>query len=62
MRSKTYGDKQREAQRQKKQDEVWKKANPEPAPAPESPIEDADKKGQASKKTSRKKESDRRPA
>jgi hypothetical protein len=62
MRSKTYGDKQREAQRQKKQDEAWKKANPEPARAAERPIPDADKKSQASKKTSRKKESDRRSA
>jgi hypothetical protein len=62
MRSKTYGDKQREAQRQKKQDEEWKKANPEPAPAVERPIADADKKGQGSTKPSRKKESDRRSA
>jgi hypothetical protein len=29
MRSQSYGDKQREAQRRKKQEELWKKSNPE---------------------------------
>jgi hypothetical protein len=33
MRSQTYGDKQQEAQRRKKKEELWKKANPEDAPA-----------------------------
>src|SRR5881296_113052 len=32
MRSQSYGDKQREAQRRKKQEELWKKSNPESAP------------------------------
>jgi len=31
MRSQTYGDKQREAQRRKKQEELLKKSNPEGA-------------------------------
>ena len=33
MRSQTYGDKQREAQRRKKQEELRKKSNPEGSPA-----------------------------
>jgi hypothetical protein len=33
MRSQTYGDKQREAQRRKKQEEKWKKSNPEVPPS-----------------------------
>ena len=37
MRSQTYGDKQREAQRRKKQEESWKKSNPESAPTSEAP-------------------------
>jgi len=32
MRSQSYGDKQREAQRRKKQEELWKKSNPEGVP------------------------------
>jgi len=37
MRSQTYGDKQREAQRRKKQEESWIKSNPESAPTSEAP-------------------------
>ena len=37
MRSQSYGDKQREAQRRKKQEELWKKSNPERALTPEVP-------------------------
>jgi hypothetical protein len=37
MRSQTYGDKQREAQRRKKQEELWEKSNPESAPTSEAP-------------------------
>jgi hypothetical protein len=36
MRSSTYGDKQREAQQRKKQEELRKKSNPEGAPASET--------------------------
>jgi hypothetical protein len=36
MRSQTYGDKQREAQQRKKQEELRKKLNPETAETPES--------------------------
>jgi hypothetical protein len=32
MRSQTYGDKQRDAQRRKKEEELWEKSNPEGAP------------------------------
>jgi len=42
MRSETYGDKQREAQRRKKQEELARKSNKDGAPATESPT-DADK-------------------
>jgi len=38
MRSQTYGDKQREAQQRKKQEELRKKANPEEASTPETPV------------------------
>jgi len=54
MRSQTYGDKQREAQRRKKQEELWKKSQPqgeptEPTePIPTTPIE-SDKPDKASK-------------
>jgi len=37
MRSQNYGDKQREAQRLKKEEELWKKRNPQPAPVSEKP-------------------------
>jgi hypothetical protein len=33
MRQQTYGDKQREAQQRKKQEELWKKSHPNEAPA-----------------------------
>jgi hypothetical protein len=42
MRSQTYGDKQREAQKRKKQEELWKKSNPEGSPT-ETPAADAEK-------------------
>jgi hypothetical protein len=55
MQSKTYGDKQREAQQRKKQEELWKKAHPEASPtpeppAPEPPKADADNPKKPSKK------------
>jgi hypothetical protein len=37
MRSQTYGDKQRDAQQRKKQEELRKKLNPEGAPTSEIP-------------------------
>jgi hypothetical protein len=42
MRSKTYGDKQREAQQRKKQQELWRKKHPEAAPTTDTPAADAD--------------------
>jgi hypothetical protein len=53
MRSKTYGDKQREAQRQKKQEELRKKSNPEVEPTSGMPT-NADKSDQAPNKTKKK--------
>jgi hypothetical protein len=50
MRSQTYGDKQREAQRRKKQEELLKRSNPEGAPASQTSA-DADKREQAPDKT-----------
>ena len=50
MRSQTYGDKQREAQRRKKQEELRKKSNPESAP-PSGTATNADKSDQAPNKT-----------
>jgi hypothetical protein len=47
MRSQTYGDKQREAQRRKKQEELLKKTSAESVP-------DADKSNQALNKTEKK--------
>jgi len=44
MRSQTFGDKQREAQRLKKEEEEWKKAHPEAPPAATSPTKDAENK------------------
>jgi hypothetical protein len=56
MQSKTYGDKQREAQQRKKQEELWKKSNPEAPPAPEAPKpEEPQKAEQPGKKPSKKK-------
>jgi hypothetical protein len=53
MRSQTYSDKQREAQRRKKEEEMWKKSHPEGAPAPEAPA-DTDKSNHAPNKTKKK--------
>ena len=50
MRSQTYRDKQQEAQRRKKKEELWKKANPEDAPASGSQL-NADKPDPAVNKT-----------
>jgi hypothetical protein len=40
----TFGDKQRDAQRRKKEEEEWRKAHPEPPPADTSPRKDAENK------------------
>jgi len=61
MRSQTYGDKQREAQRRKKQEELWKKSNSEGAPTPEAPT-NADKSDQTPDKTKKKDAPRRRSA
>ncbi|PYS28807.1 MAG: hypothetical protein DMG11_11320 [Acidobacteria bacterium] len=61
MRSQTYGDKQREAQQRKKQEELQKKSNPEGAPAAETPA-NVDKPDQAPNKTKKKDTPVRRPA
>jgi len=53
MRAQTYGDKQREAQRRKKQEELRKKSNPESA-APSGTATNADKSDQAPDKTKKK--------
>src|SRR5436309_14198678 len=51
MRSQTYADKQREAQRRKKQEELWEKSTkPESAPTSEAPT-NADKSDQTPNKT-----------
>jgi hypothetical protein len=55
MRSKSYGDKQREAQQRKKQEELWKKSHPESAPPPEAPAPDADPAGKPTKTTKKNK-------
>ena len=39
MRSQSYGDKQRDEQQRKKQEDLWKKAHPEGAPASEPPVD-----------------------
>ena len=53
MRSQSYGDKQREAQQRKKQEELRKKSNPDASPA-ETAKADADDTNQPSKKTKKK--------
>jgi len=54
MRSQTYGDKQREAQRRKKQEELWEKSKkPVSAPTSEAPT-NADKSDQTPNKTKKK--------
>jgi hypothetical protein len=60
MRSQTYGDKQREAQLRKKQEELWKKSNPEGAPTSETSAK-ADKSDQVPNK-SKKKDTPKRSA
>jgi len=61
MRSQTYGDKQREAQRRKKQEELWKKSNPEGAPT-SGTATNADTSEQAPGKTKKKDTPARRSA
>jgi len=61
MRSQTYGDKQREAQRRKKQEELWEKSNPDNTPTPEPPT-NADKSDQTPNKTKKKGTTSRRSA
>ena len=53
MRSQSYGDKQREAQKRKKLEEAWKKANPESSPASE-PATNEDKSDQPTDTTKKK--------
>jgi hypothetical protein len=50
MRSQSYGDKQREAQRRQKQKELWEKSNPEGTPTSDAQV-NADKSDQAPNKT-----------
>ena len=61
MQSQTYGDKQREAQRRKKQEEQWKKSNPDSAPTPETPA-NVDKSDSTPDQTKKKNTPDRRSA
>jgi hypothetical protein len=53
MRSQSYGDKQREAQRRKKQEELWKKSNPASVPSAGTPA-NGDNSDPAATKTSKK--------
>jgi hypothetical protein len=59
MRSQTYGDKQREAQKRKKLEESWKKSHSEGVPASE-PATNADKSDQSANDTKKKKAPRRR--
>ncbi len=61
MRSQTYGDKQREAQRRKKQEELRKKSNPEGVRTSETAA-NADRSDQAPDKTKQNDTSGRRSA
>jgi hypothetical protein len=61
MRSQTYGDKQREAQRRKKQKELWEKSHPERTPTSEAPTNE-DKLDQTPSKTKKKDTPGRRSA
>ena len=61
MRSQTYGDKQREAQRRKKEEELRQKSNPQDAPTSEAPA-DAEKADRAPNKTKKKGTPGRRSA
>jgi len=61
MRSQTFGDKQREAQQRKRQEELWKKLHPEnsaPSPTPEN----ADKLKQGPEEPQKKDTDERRTA
>jgi len=61
MRSQTYGDKQREAQRRKKQEELWEKSKRESPPTSVAPT-NADKSDQTPNKTKKKDTPGRRSA
>jgi hypothetical protein len=61
MRAQTYGDRQREAQKRKKQEELWEKSNPENAPTSEAPT-NADNSDQTLNKTKKKDTPSRRSA
>jgi hypothetical protein len=61
MRSQTYGDKQREAQRRKKQLQVWEKSNPEGVPTSE-PLTNENKSDQTPNKPKKKAKPGRRSA
>jgi len=61
MRSQTYGDKQRDAQRRKKQEELWEKSNPENSPTSEAPA-NAEKPDHTPNKTRKKETPGRRSA
>jgi hypothetical protein len=61
MRSQTYGDKQREAQRRKKQEELWEKSNLESTPTSEATT-NADKSDQTQNKRKKKDTPGRRSA
>ena len=61
MLGQSYGDKQREAQRRKKQEELWKKSHPEAVPAAE-PETNEDKSAGESKKPTGKDTPHRRSA
>ena len=61
MRSQSYGDKQREAQRRKKQEELWKKSKPAGSPAAGTAT-NADKSDQTPNKTKKKDTPGRRSA
>jgi len=61
MRSQSYGDKQRDEQRRKKQEDLWKKANPEATP-PSDTTGSADTSNQPPVKSDKKNTSPRRSA
>jgi len=61
MRSQTYGDKQREAQRRKEQEELRKKSSAEGLPTSRTPT-NADKSNQAPNITEKKDTPERRSA
>jgi len=61
MRSQTYGDKQREAQRRKKQEELLKKSGAKGVPTSRTPT-NADKSNQTPNTTEEKDTTERRSA